>query len=143
MVRIISTPNPFLRIWYVLTQIRRIWTWIRILVNRLSGEYGIANILRMRIIRYFFSGLSDKITLSGEPKYTIRPLIASTTYKQNIQSSYVHNHHIQSRGSRIQHTSSCPAPPVASLRQFGCPTRWTNMLAMVRPTEVSSLLESC
>jgi hypothetical protein len=61
MVRIISAPNPhphpFLRIWYAIIQIRRIWTPIQILFVQISDEYGsgygVAIILRMRIIRHF------------------------------------------------------------------------------------------
>ena len=78
MVRIISAPNPhphpFLRIWYELLEIRRIWMRMWIVDKRISDEngrgYDINNIRRIWIIRLFLRiirrpqiGLSDKISL--------------------------------------------------------------------------------
>ena len=99
MVRIISVPyphpHPFLRIWYALSQIRRIRMRIRIIVNRISdeygNEYGIDNIRRIWIIRYFLRiircyqiGLSDKFGPIDKPNDPIRSLIRITTYKYHI-----------------------------------------------------------
>ena len=68
---------------------------IRIIVNRISdeygNEYGIDNIRRIWIIRYFLRiircyqiGLSDKFGPIDRPKDPIRPLIRINTYKYHI-----------------------------------------------------------
>ena len=68
---------------------------IRIIVNRISdeygNEYGIDNIRRMWIIRYFLRiircyqiGLSDKFGPIDKPNDPIRSLIRITTYKYHI-----------------------------------------------------------
>ena len=68
---------------------------IRIIVNRISDEYGsgygIDNIRRMWIIRYFLRiircyqiGLSDKFGPIDKHKDPIRRLIRITTYKYHI-----------------------------------------------------------
>lgn len=60
MLRIISVqnshPHPVLRIWYKLARICQVWMRIRIMVNRISGRYGIDNI-RLR----YFCELSEVI----------------------------------------------------------------------------------
>jgi hypothetical protein len=57
MVRIFSAPNPhshpFLRIWYAIIQIQRIWILFMQISDGYGSGYGIAIIRRMRIIRYF------------------------------------------------------------------------------------------
>ena len=88
---------------------------IRIIVNRISDEYGsgygIDNIRRMWIIRYFLRiircyqiGLSDKFGPIDKPKDPIKPLIRIATYEYHINLNLIapsydctHNIYVQAQ----------------------------------------------